>query len=294
LWDCIQNNMAQKDPKRYLSKLKNKYRFSIYNDQTFEEVWFLRLSRLNVIAFFGGFTFLLIALVTVLIAFTPLREFIPGYPDTNTRRAIVENALKVDSLQDQLDHWQDYLTSLKAIINGENPPVLQSKKDTTAHAKSIVFKKSVADSLLRAQIEENEQYNLSVTTNTVENTVKGMHFFPPVRGVVTNSFNIASGHYGTDIASSPNEVVVATLDGTVTMATWTLETGYVIQIQHEGNLLSVYKHNSKLLKKAGTHVKAGEAIAIIGNSGELTTGPHLHFELWYNGTPVDPEKYIVF
>ena len=130
--------MAQKDPKRYLSKLKNKYRFSIYNDQTFEEVWFLRLSRLNVIAFFGGFTFLLIALVTVLIAFTPLREFIPGYPDTNTRRAIVENALKVDSLQDQLDHWQDYLTSLKAIINGENPPVLQSKKDTTAHEEFFV------------------------------------------------------------------------------------------------------------------------------------------------------------
>ena len=286
--------MAQKDPKRYLSKLKNKYRFSIYNDQTFEEVWFLRLSRLNVIAFFGGFTFLLIALVTVLIAFTPLREFIPGYPDTSTRRAIVENALKVDSLQDQLDQWQNYLTSLKAIVNGENPPVLQAKKDTTTHAKDIVFKKSAEDSLLRAQIEENEQYNLSVTNNSLENTVKGMHFFPPVRGVVTNSFNLTSGHYGTDIASSPNEVVVATLDGTVTMATWTLETGYVIQIQHAGNLLSVYKHNSKLLKKAGAHVKAGEAIAIIGNSGELTTGPHLHFELWYNGTPVDPEKYIVF
>ncbi len=286
--------MAQKESKRYLSKLKNKYRFSIYNDQTFEEVWFLRLSRLNVIAVFGGFSFLLIALVTVLIAFTPLREFIPGYPDTNTRRAIVENALKVDSLEQQLDYWQHYLTSLKAIMNGENPPVLDSKRDTTAHPKDIVFKKSSDDSLLRAQIEENEQYNLSVSNNTIENSVKGIHFFPPVRGVVTNSFNLASGHYGTDIASSPNEVVVATLDGTVTMATWTLETGYVIQIQHAGNLLSVYKHNSKLLKKAGTHVKAGEAIAIIGNSGELTTGPHLHFELWYNGTPVDPEKYIVF
>lgn len=286
--------MAQKDSKRYLSKLKNKYRFSIYNDQTFEEVWFFRLSRLNVIAFLGGSSLLLVALVTVLIAFTPLREFIPGYPNTTTRRAIVENALKVDSLQQQLDQWQKYLTSLKAIMNGENPPVLQSKKDTTIHPKDIVFKKSLDDSLLRSQIEEKEQYNLSVTNTSLANTVKGMHFFPPVRGVVTNSFNIASGHFGTDIASSPNEVVVATLDGTVTMAAWTLETGYVIQIQHAGNLLSVYKHNSKLLKKPGAHVKAGEAIAIIGNSGELTTGPHLHFELWYNGTPVDPEKYIVF
>ncbi len=286
--------MAQKEKKRYLSKLKNKYRFSIYNDQTFEEVWFLRLSRLNVMAFFGGFSFFLITLVIVLIAFTPLREFIPGYPDANTRRQIVQNALKVDSLEQKLDYWQQYLTTLQAIVNGENPPALEAKPDTTVKSKDIVFTKSEEDSLLRAQIENNEQYNLSVASAPLENSVKGFHFFPPVRGDVTSSFNLSKGHFGTDIASAPNEVVVAVLEGTVTMATWTLETGYVIQIQHNGNLLSVYKHNSKLLKKAGSHVSAGEAIAIVGNSGELTTGPHLHFELWFNGTPVDPEKYIVF
>lgn len=245
-------------------------------------------------AFFGGFSFFLITLVIVLIAFTPLREFIPGYPDAHTRRQIVQNALKVDSLEQKLDYWQQYLTTLQAIVNGENPPALEAKPDTTVKSKDIVFTKSQEDSLLRAQIENNEQYNLSVASAPLENSVKGFHFFPPVRGDVTSSFNLTKGHFGTDIASAPNEVVVAVLEGTVTMATWTLETGYVIQIQHNGNLLSVYKHNSKLLKKAGSHVSAGEAIAIVGNSGELTTGPHLHFELWFNGTPVDPEKYIVF
>ena len=286
--------MAQKEKKRYLSKLKNKYRFSIYNDQTFEEVWFFRLSRLNVMAGLGGFSFLLITLVTVIIAFTPLREFIPGYPDAHTRRQIVQTALKVDSLEQKLDYWQRYLTTLRAIVNGENPPALEAKPDTTVKSKNIVFTKSQEDSVLRAEIENNEQYNLSVTQPSLDNSVKGFHFFPPVRGQVTSSFSLPRSHFGTDIASAPNEVVVAVLEGTITMSTWTLETGYVIQVQHNGNLLSVYKHNSKLLKRAGSHVKAGEAIAIIGNSGELTTGPHLHFELWYNGTPVDPEKYIVF
>ena len=242
----------------------------------------------------GGFSFLLITLVTVIIAFTPLREFIPGYPDAHTRRQIVQNALKVDSLEQKLDYWQRYLTTLHAIVNGENPPAFEAKPDTTVKSKSIVFTKSQEDSVLRAEIENNEQYNLSVTQPSLDNSVKGFHFFPPVRGQVTNSFSLTRSHFGTDIGSAPNEVVVAVLEGTITMSTWTLETGYVIQVQHNGNLLSVYKHNSKLLKRAGGHVKAGEAIAIIGNSGELTTGPHLHFELWYNGTPVDPEKYIVF
>jgi murein DD-endopeptidase MepM/ murein hydrolase activator NlpD len=122
----------------------------------------------------------------------------------------------------------------------------------------------------------------------------GIHFFTPVRGLVTQSFNARENHFGTDIGAAHNEVVKATLDGTVTLADWTVETGYTISIQHENNLISFYKHNAELLKKVGNVVKAGDAIAIIGNSGELTTGPHLHFELWHNGTPIDPQTYIVF
>lgn len=288
--------MSTPKPKaKYINKLKDKYRLSIYNDQTYEEVLVLRLSRLNVITVVGSLAVFLIALVIVLIAFTPIREFIPGYPDGNTRRNIVHNALKVDSMEREVQQWRNYLGNLHAVLRGENPNNPESLPDTSVRYKEINFTRSLEDSLLRLQIEEEELYNLSVfDTKKSDNNFSSIHFFPPVKGVITNSFNILQSHFGIDIVASPNEVVVAIADGTVTFANWTLETGYVIQIQHDNNLLSIYRHNSKLLKRAGSKVKAGEAIAVIGNSGELTSGPHLHFELWHNGNPINPEKYIVF
>ena len=139
-----------------------------------------------------------------------------------------------------------------------------------------------------------EKLTLPVNRGIATVQLDKLHFFTPVRGMVTNSFNPSNNHFGTDIVAGPNEVVKATLAGTVIMATWTLETGYVIEIQHDNNLISVYKHNAELLQKVGLRVKAGDAIAIIGNSGELTTGPHLHFELWQNGVALNPENFIVF
>jgi murein DD-endopeptidase MepM/ murein hydrolase activator NlpD len=285
----------EKVKRKYIHKLKSKYRLSIYNDQSFEEVWFMRLSRLNVISVVGGLAILLITTVTVLIAFTPIREFIPGYPDGTTRRYIVQNALKADSLERELQQWKIYLSNLHTILRGESPDNLESLPDTSVRYREITFTRSMEDSLLRLQIEEEELFNLSVLESK-KGAIKlsSLHFFPPVKGVVTNSFNIQQSHFGVDVVASPNEVVVAIADGTVILSSWTLETGYVLQLQHEGSLISVYKHNSKLLKLTGTKVKAGEAIAIIGNSGEFTTGPHLHFELWHNGTPINPEQYIVF
>jgi murein DD-endopeptidase MepM/ murein hydrolase activator NlpD len=286
---------TKKGNKKYIHKLKSKYRLSIYNDQSFEEVWFMRLSRLNVISVVGGTAILLVAIVTVLIAFTPIREFIPGYPDGTTRRYIVQNALKADSLERELQQWKIYLGNLHTILRGESPDNLESLPDTSVRYKEINFTRSVEDSILRMQIEEEELFNLSILeVKTGSEKLSSLHFFPPVKGVVTNSFNVQQNHFGVDVVAPPNEVVVAIADGTVILSSWTLETGYVLQIQHEGSLLSVYKHNSKLLKLTGTKVRAGEAIAIIGNSGELTTGPHLHFELWHNGTPINPEQYIVF
>ncbi len=285
----------QKSKKRYIHKLKSKYRLSIYNDQNFEEVWFMRLSRLNVISVIGGSSILLITIVTLLIAFTPIREFIPGYPDGTTRRHIVQNALKADSLEREIQQWKIYLGNLHTILRGERPDDKESLPDTSVRYQEIQFSRSIEDSLLRLQIESEELYNLSLTdTRTNNENLTRLHFFPPVKGLVTNSFDAKNGHFGVDVVAPPNEVIVAIANGTVTLSSWTLETGYVIQIQHDDNLLSVYKHNSKLLKRSGTQVKAGEAIAIIGNSGELTTGPHLHFELWHNGAPIDPEKYVVF
>lgn len=289
--------MSEPKPKsRYIKKLRNKYRLSVYNDQTFEEVLVMRLSRLNLLATVGGITLALIIAVTLLIALTPLREFIPGYPDGNTRRQIVQNTFRSDSLERELQQWKIYLGNLHTILRGESPNNLESVPDTSVRYRELNFSRSIEDSILRMQIESEELYNLSLLSpiDDSENNLTKLHFFPPLKGAVSSSFNAQLSHFGVDVVAPPNEVVVATADGTVILSSWTLETGYVIQIQHANNLLSVYKHNSKLLKKAGVRVKAGEAIAIIGNSGELTTGPHLHFELWHNGIPINPEQYIIF
>lgn len=278
---------------RIFRNLWDKYRLSIYNDQTYEEVWQLRLSRMNVIIFFGGFAIALVLGVTVLIAFTPIREFIPGYPDGKTRKGYVQNALRVDSLERVLDEWKNYYANINVILNGGEPHSIESRPDTSKHYKSIEFSKSEEDSLLRMQIEADEMYNLSFNYSG-NSRVSTPYFIPPVKGVVTNAYNPRINHYGIDLVAAPNEVVLAIANGTIVLSNWTLETGYTLTVQHENSFISVYKHNSKLLKRQGDRVEAGEAIAIIGNSGELTTGPHLHFELWQNGNAVDPAKFIHF
>lgn len=286
----------EKKRKVLIKKLKHKYRLVFFNDLTFEEVWHLRLSLLNVLSIVGTISLLLIAIVIFLMAFTPLREFIPGYPDESMRRTIYNNALQLDSLQEKIRIRDQYFANLNALISGREPIKYDMQIDTNnISVKNVKFTKSIHDSLLRQQIEEEEKFNFTVSVNLKpESNISKMHFFTPVKGIITNSFNAMENHYGVDIVASPNEVVKATLDGTVILTSWTLETGYIIQIQHQNNLVSVYKHNSNFLKKTGNQVKAGDAIAILGNSGELSTGPHLHFELWYNGKPLNPEDYIIF
>lgn len=284
--------------KRKLSqRLNDKYRLIIYNDNTFEEVGYLRLKGFNLLWILGALGFVLISLTFILIAYTSVREIIPGYPDSKLRREIVMNALRLDSLEREIEIRDTYFANLKNIIEGKAPLNNQTHSVDSLRSRNIKFEKSKKDSLLRKQIEGEEKYNLTFTDKPGKSTVinlSQMHFFPPLRGVVTSSFQKEANHYGTDIVAGPNEVIKATLEGTVIVASWTLETGYIIQIQHENNLLSIYKHNAELLKKVGNRVSAGEPIAIVGNSGEITTGPHLHFELWYNGAPINPEDYIVF
>jgi len=286
--------MAEKEKEKYIDKLKVKYRLSIYNDQTFQEVLQLRLSKMNVFVVIGAIALLLITLVTVLIAYTPLREFIPGYPNANTRANIVKNAMMLDSLENEIILRDQYFDNINTIVNGGVPKSINVTKDSNVNFDKIEFSISEQDSLLRQQIEQEEQFNLSVFEDDNNNTFNSQYFFSPVKGIVTNKFDPDENHYGTDVVAGPNEVVKACLEGTIIMATWTVETGYVIQVQHSNNLLSVYKHNAELLKKTGEHVQAGEAIAIIGNSGEITTGPHLHIELWHEGQAINPEEYIVF
>ncbi len=267
----------------------------LFNDITYQEVFSIKLTRLNVTAYLGFFSLMLIIIVTLLIAYTPLREYIPGYPDSKMRNQIVNNAILVDSLQNQLRVQSQFINNLSKIIIGEDTQLLLHAIDTMHDFGQITFKRSVEDSLMRYTVERDEKYNL--TGSKIQPRLEGLnaiHFFAPVKGVVTNSFNPSYGHYGIDLVARPNEPVLSVQKGTVIMAAWTIETGYVIQIQHSHNIISVYKHNASLLRKTGDVVEAGQAIAIIGNTGELSSGPHLHFELWYNGQPVNPEDYIIF
>lgn len=278
------------------STWKHKYRLTLINDNTFKEVWKIKLTKLDFLSLSGSFIILLIVLVTILISFTNLREFIPGYPDGNQRRNIVLNALLLDSLQKELEMRDRYFENMRRIVSGEEPVDFEIEQDTSMNYKDLDFTRSLEDSLLRHQIEQEEQYNLAVIeVETNENSIPDFRFFTPLKGMITSKFNVLENHYGTDVVGIPGAIIHATLDGTVILASWTLDTGYVLQIQHKNNLVSVYKHNAGLLKDVGAHVEVGESIAILGDSGELyTSGPHLHFELWLNGTPIDPEKHVVF
>jgi murein DD-endopeptidase MepM/ murein hydrolase activator NlpD len=284
-----------KDKPKKLERLKNKYRLVIVDEDTFEEKMSLRLSQLNVFVVIGLSSLVLILLVILLIAFTPLKEFIPGYANVNVRKQGVENFLKSDSIQVVLAENSLYIDNIKHIIQGD-PIEFDDKSivDSTVNYADIKNEPVEEDSVLRNMIETEEKYNLFKVAGSTPGNISSFIFLQPLKGTVTNRFNIKKQHFGIDVVAPKNEAIKATLDGTVIFAEWTVETGYVIQLQHADNIVSIYKHNSVLHKKVGDHVKAGEVVAIVGNSGELSTGPHLHFELWYNGIPINPEDYMMF
>jgi murein DD-endopeptidase MepM/ murein hydrolase activator NlpD len=231
----------------------------------------------------------------LVIAFSPLREYIPGYTSTDIRRQMVTLNQLSDSLNTELINRERYLQNIKNIIEGRNIDTSQVEVvPPNSTLEDINFEKTLEDSLLREQVEAEEKFNFFGYTNVDNQSIEKLLFFLPVKGLITESFNIEDEHYGVDVVTKENELIKSTLNGVVVMSSWTSETGHVIAIQHENNLLSVYKHNSVLLKDQGERVEAGEAIAIIGNSGKWSSGPHLHFELWYNNNPVDPEQYILF
>jgi murein DD-endopeptidase MepM/ murein hydrolase activator NlpD len=274
-----------------------KLRLTLSREETFEEIWNIRITRAGFLAALFSFILGIIIAVSLLIAFTDLRELIPGYPDVTVREDIVRNAILLDSLEHEIKLRDLYLNNIQKIINGETPDNFTSDADTLKSQDRIEFSRSVEDSILRQQIESEEAFDLSVTRDYRERQVDfyRMAFYPPVKGLISAHFDPARSHFATDIVGVPGGVVHSTLDGTVIFTGWTLETGYVIAVQHSNNLVSIYKHNSRLLRSVGAVVRAGEDIALMGTTGELyTTGPHLHFELWYNGQPIDAEKFILF
>jgi len=286
--------MAKNEKKK--RNWRDKYKFAIFNDHTFEEVWRVRLTKYNAFLFIALLVLFIIGATSSLIAFTNIREFIPGYPDVTMRRNILMSAIRLDSLERELALRDKYFAILNAIISGKQPGEILPPRDTIKNYRSIKFANSPEDQALRTKVEKDEQFNLSLGPMISESTsLASFHFFPPVKGVVSGKYDIRTKHFGTDIVTKPKSLVLAALDGTIIFTGWTMETGYVIEIQHVNNLVSVYKHNASLLKEAGDLVRAGEAISVVGDSGELyTSGPHLHFEIWYKGSPLDPEKHILF
>ena len=280
-------------------KIRNRYRLVVMNDDTFEEKLSLKLTPLNIVVLVGLISILMIVATVSLVAFTPLREYIPGYgTEVNTRHELINLSLRADSLQYELSLRTAAMDNLKNIMSGNisnDSIAVTPVKSVKGKPTNIDVKPSKEDSAFRSQVESQDKYSLAFSeSKSGKGSISSFFFFTPVKGTVTSSFNSIQEHFGVDIAAKENEPIKATLDGTVLFSGWTSETGYTIQIQHANNLVSSYKHNSVLLKKAGQYVKAGEVIAVIGNSGEQTTGPHLHFELWYNGTPMDPQEYMVF
>ncbi|GLB52903.1 peptidase M23 [Neptunitalea chrysea] len=271
-----------------------KYRLVILNEDTFEEHLSFKLNRLNVFVFGSLSSIFLIAVTTVIIAFTPLREYIPGYSSVKLKDETAQLLVRTDSVTQELNANHLYLESIRKVLTGDLSSADISKDSIKAVQEKndvkLDFGTNKADSILREEVAKEDRYNFSGATENAMNFV----LFSPVSGTISNDYNPKEKHYAVDIVSTANAPVKSVGDGRVIFSEWTTETGYVIMIEHFNGLVSVYKHNASLNKSQGDFVKSGEVIGTVGNTGELTTGPHLHFELWNNGYPVDPTQYIDF
>ncbi|MFM7728076.1 MAG: M23 family metallopeptidase [Flavobacteriales bacterium] len=267
---------------------------TVLNESTFEEKISYSLTPLNVIIMFGGLLIVFGAIIYLLVAFTPLKNYvIPDYASAGYREEARVARLQADSLLEVVRKNERYLGDLKVILSGG---VLSNAADSTETPSADVnlnYDVSELDESMRQKVTEQDRYSISTIEET-ESRKKGLILFKPVNGTIFSSFDPEKGHYGIDLAAPKDDPVKSVLDGTVIGAAFTADDGNVISIQHANNLISIYKHNSVLLRKMGDMVKAGESIAFIGDSGENSEGPHLHFELWENGAPVNPAQYISF
>lgn len=284
----------RRDFKGFWHNIRFKYKLSFFNESTLEEVWSFRLSQLSAFVSLALFAFFLVAATAFLIIKTPIRNYLPGYLDVEVRKEIMQNALRADSLERMVQVQSLYLDNVGGILAGTIALDSIRQIDSLAHAGADYdIPAGEAEAQFVKSFEAEEKYNLAVL-NPGQVTEDARFFYRPVNGVVTARYETDIRHFGIDLAAAPKESVLATLEGTVVFTGFDPNFGNVIQVQHKNGFLSIYKHNELLLKEPGDHVTAGEAIALVGNTGKLSTGPHLHFELWYKGEPVNPEEYIAF
>ena len=283
--------MAQQNK---VKKTRN-FRLTLVDGKTHKHLWSAHFTKVGFIVAIISALVMLSAAVFCVVAYTPVRTFIPGYPDAHSKRAAIQNAIRIDSLENVIYRWELYSENLRRVVEGQEPLKIdslinaaQASRTATADAADLLSK----DSLLREVVREEEEFGISAR-NKRDLPIEGLHFFTPLKGVVSQGYD-ANIHPYIDITAPAGSVVKATLDGTVIFSGWSEEAGNTIQIQHESDIVSIYKHNEKLLKKVGEKVTAGAPIALVGNTGDISTGTHLHFELWHKGDTVDPTLYIKF
>ena len=284
--------MKEKEKKPLKERLLNKYRLVVLNEDTYEEKLSYRLNKLNIFLLVALISLTLVITTIGLIAFTSVKEYIPGYDSRVLRQNAIKNIELLDSLERVVNRNQTFINSVGAVILGEiTEEELESKKVLTKiDVSELDFKTNKEDSLLRSLVEKEDRFN------TIESASPKVEYilYSPISGKISSGFDIGEKHFGVDVPAVTNTPVKAVSDGRVVLSEWTIDTGFVVVLEHSFNLISVYKHNSSGLVSQGDYIKSGQAIALSGNTGELTTGPHLHFELWSNGNPVDPLEYISF
>jgi len=278
--------------------LREKHRFSVRNRHTDSEVWYMYISPLNLLTGLLAFVLILFIIVTTTVAYTPILDLVPGYPGSRSRTMLVENIMRLDSLEMELRNMQVYSENIALIMAGRNPVTRNDLRDadSSSSGNGATVAAIAEDSALRSQMEvTGGAYSLDDPDAARKNLRSTMELHSPVKGVTVEQFNPADDRYGVRLATTDDQQVMAVMDGTVISSGWTPEEGFVVYIQHGDNMISVYRHNARLLKKAGERVSGGEIIGYAGNGGTAESSKKLFgFELWHNGTPVDPERYIVF
>ncbi len=287
---------------RVKDRLQHTYRLVIMNNETFEEIGSYRLTLLNVWIGISTVVVSVALFIVLLIVFTPLRKYVPGYGDISQDQAVVALYEQVEEMEKELAAHRAYSENFRSILVGDVETAEDVESETPANIPPDSLEevpRSEVDEQLRREIEFQEigavaQKSRTANLSSRDKPLEQLYFIPPLNGEISAGFAPDDKHYGVDILAPKNTAIKAAMDGYVFLSDWTLETGNSIGIQHQNNLITFYKHNSVLLKKVGSYVKAGEAVAIIGNTGTLSDGPHLHFELWHRGKPLDPTEYINF
>ena len=284
----------KKENKGFFKKLFNDYKVVVSSEDTFEEKFAFKASKINVFVLMLVYSVILISFTISIVFFTQLRELVPGYSSSDLLNRAIYLTQKTDSLERQIELNNKFYKSIEDVLSGNTDVFIERDNitiDSSLNEKNFFsISPNSEDSILRNYVDSQDKFNLTKNELVIENKM----FFSPIKGDITQAFNFEENHFAIDIAADIGTPVKSILDGKILFSEWSVDTGYVIIVDHGDNIVSVYKHNSKSLKEQNDFVQAGEVIAYSGNQGSLSSGPHLHFELWKNGTPIDPEPLLNF